>query len=147
MVEYTKEFKEFMTKTVIETLREAAKEGLEESADIIVARMRLLVPENEGELRRSIGWTWGDLPKGAVLFGTASGGQDWLHIKIYAGNEKTLVANTRGVLFQNAKLQEFGTREMKANPFFYPAWRASRRGARSRVTRKVNKAIRMLNDS
>ncbi|KZL04544.1 hypothetical protein PsAD2_04627 [Pseudovibrio axinellae] len=146
MVKGEEAFQRFMTKTVPERIRRAAMEALEESADIIVQKMKFLVPEHEGKLRDSIGWTWGELPKGAVLFGTVGGGKDWLHIKIYAGNKKTIVTNKRGVQFQNAKLQEFGTREMKANPYFYPAWRTQKRGAKSRLTRRINKEIKALNN-
>ena len=63
-----------------------------------------------------------------------------LRIVIYAGNEKTRVGERDQ--FQLARLQEFGTQEMPANPFFFVTWRTKRQRVRSRITRSIRAAIK-----
>lgn len=123
--------------------REEIRAGLEASATEIVDLMKRMVPIKEGKLEASIGWTWGAPPDGASVF-TQAAGDAGLVITIYAGDRSTIVTNSRGVEFQNAFLQEFGTARMKANPFFRPAWRLNRRRARSRVSRAIGKAARRV---
>lgn len=114
-------------------VREAATKALEESAEEIVQTMRSFAPVDEGELRDSIGWTWGDAPKGTLTIGTV-GGREYgtLRITIYAGG---------GDAF-HARFQEFGTVKMAAHPFFFPAWRARKRRIRARISRAISKAIK-----
>lgn len=115
-------------------VREAAREALEDVAADIVAQMRAVAPRGEsGNLVGSINWTWGDAPKGSMVVGTVRGSDyGTMRITIYAGGGDAFYA----------KFQEFGTVKMAANPFFYPVWRARRRGAKSKITRAINKAIR-----
>lgn len=117
-------------------VREAAREALEDAAAEIVAQMRAVAPKGAtGRLAGSINWTWGDAPSGSMVIGTVAGsGDDYatMRITIYAGGGEAFYA----------KFQEFGTVKMAANPFFYPVWRARRRGAKSKITRAINKAIR-----
>lgn len=116
-------------KDVIAAVRAAMEEGAEE----IVALMKRLAPRDRGELVNSIGWTWGSAPKGAVAISTVGdGGAGVGVITIYAGG---------GSAF-HAVFQEFGTKNMTANPFFYPAYRALRSRVRSRITRAMKKAVR-----
>ena len=121
-------------------VRGAVIETRGQNADELVAFMKWNAPEKEGALIASIGWTWGSAPEGSMALGSMQ--QEDLTITVYAGNESTMVTNKRGVKFQNAKLQEFGTKNMPANPYFYVAWRALRRRHKSRLTRNVNKAIK-----
>jgi hypothetical protein len=44
--------------------------------------------------------------------------------------------------FQLARIMEFGTQEMPANPFFFPSWRTMKRRTRSRIARATRQAIR-----
>ena len=125
-------------------LRDEIIRTLEQNAEELVAEMKQNAPELSGELRESIGWTWGDAPEGSMAIGTVRGGDETLQITIYAGNEKTIVKNKSGGKFQLAKLQEFGTKNMAANPFFYPVYRLRKRRLKSRLTRNVNKVIRNL---
>ena len=125
-------------------LRDEIIRTLEQNAEELVAEMKQNAPELSGTLRESIGWTWGDAPAGSMAIGTVRGGDEALQITIYAGNEKTIVKNKSGGKFQLAKLQEFGTKNMAANPFFYPVYRLRKRRLKSRLTRKVNKVIRNL---
>ena len=124
-------------------VREAARQEMEKIADEIVTDMRRVAPKEDGLLAASIGWTWGDAPAGSMTVGNVFGREyGTMRIVIHAGNETTIVTNEMGERFQNAALQEHGTAEMPANPFFFPVWRARRRSVKGRITRAINKAIR-----
>ena len=124
-----------------QAVQDAATETLEQNANEIVAMMRRLVPKDSGRLAASIGWTWGDAPEGSISVGSVAGSPDSARrITIYAGSAQTMVTNSRGIKFQLAKLQEFGTKKMAANPFFYPSIRANRTKGRARLSRNVRKA-------
>jgi len=129
-------------KRLPEAVRLAVRAEMELIAQQMVAQMRRLAPRDQGELAASIGWTWGAAPDGAIAIASVGDGE--MRITIYAGNDRTKVFNSRGVAFQNAKLQEFGTKAMPASPFFFPVVRAQRRGARSRITRAATKAARQI---
>jgi HK97 gp10 family phage protein len=114
-------------------VREAARLELERNATAIVADMKRVAPVDDGALRDSIGWTWGEAPAGSLVIGTVGGrGYGTLRITIYAGGREAFYA----------RFQEFGTVKMAANPFFFPVWRARRRRTRSRITRSISKAIK-----
>lgn len=117
-------------------VRAAAREALEDVAEDLVRQMRAAAPKGAtGKLAKSIGWTWGDAPDGSMLIGTVAGSKrDYatMRITIYAGGGDAFYA----------RFQEFGTVKMAANPFFYPVWRARKRGAKSKITRAISKAIR-----
>lgn len=126
-----------------QAVKDEVRPALEKSADEIVDLMRRAVPVDEGDLRRSIGWTWGAPPEGASVFAQAAG-EAGLVITIYAGNRQTVVTNSRGVEFQNAFIQEYGTTERSANPFFRPSWRLGRKRAQNRISRSLGKAARKV---
>lgn len=115
-------------------VRQAAREAMEDVAQGIVTDMKRAAPRGAtSSLVNSIGWTWGEAPAGAMTVGTV-GGREYgsMRITIYAGGGKAFYA----------RYLEFGTSKMVAHPFFYPVWRTRRRSARSRITRRINKAIR-----
>ena len=115
-------------------VRKAARETLEQNAEELVSEMKRVAPKGVSlDLVNSIGWTWGDAPEGSMVIGTV-GGKDYstLRITIYAGGGDAFYA-----IFQ-----EFGTKDMPANPFFYPVWRTRKRRVKSRLTRNINKAIK-----
>lgn len=114
-------------------VKSAAREALEDVATDLVNQMRAAVPRKSGDLAASINWTWGEAPAGAMTLGSVAG-SDYatMRITIYAG---------AGDAFYG-RFQEFGTVKMAANPFFYPVWRARKRGAKSKITRAISKAIR-----
>lgn len=134
MVKGLRRFKKRLTRDVPEAVREAAKKALAQGAAELVAEMKRRAPVESGDLRESIGWTWGDAPKGAMVIGEvrnpASKGD--LRITIYAGG---------GDVYYHW-FQEFGTKNMPANPFFFPTYRGQKRRVKGRVTRAINKAIR-----
>lgn len=113
-------------------VREEISKAIELGAQEMVEFARRLVPVDKGDLRDSIGWTWGAAPKGSIALTTIDGGSRNLKITIYAGNDKAYYA----------RWQEFGTKTHRAQPYFFPAYRAIRKRIRSRVTRAINKAAK-----
>lgn len=142
-------------------VRSAARQALAESADEIVATMKSLAPVSPtgshgwqpGMLRSSIQATFGDgsVPKYAAF--RARRGRRPINI-----NDPDLsVTITAGDSFvRYAHLVEFGTRPhfqpkrgrmhpgTKAQPFFYPAYRAHRKRVKARITRAINRAVKRL---
>lgn len=112
----------------------AAKAQAQTSGEQVASAMRYLVPREQGELIRSI------RVEDAASIETSKGARGFIGVVVKAGDETTIVTNERGQRFQNAKLQENGTKNMPANPFFNPAWRANRTRVRSAITRAVRKA-------
>lgn len=120
------------------------KRALAHSADEIVAFMKRLAPvlknpddrRRAGALRDSIAWTWGKAPEGSFVIGEVRSSDiaGDLTITIYAGGPDDEAFYARFI--------EFGTQSMKAQPFFYPAYRAMRKRAKSRITRAINKAAK-----
>lgn len=147
-----------LTRIIPDKAKAAARRALEQSADEMVAMMKRLVPVDSGDLRDSIGWTWGKKPiYSQAIAKVKSAGSGDMVITIYAGNY--------GVRY--AHLVEFGSARHiikakrakalgkdgrlgievhhpggKAQPFFFPSYRALRRSARARVSRAISKAIK-----
>ena len=117
-----------------EKVQQAARETLEKNAQEIVEMMQRFVPKDEFVLWASIGWTWGDAPEGSMTVGKVKGsGKAYgtMAITIYAGGGKAF----------HGQFQEFGTKNMPANPFFFPSYRAKRRGVQQSLARAVKKAV------
>ena len=117
--------------------REAAAAAMEECAAEIVAEMKLLVPVDSGDLRDSIGWTWGDIPAGSFMIDEIRSGKNagdqyaTLRIKIYAGNKDAFYA----------RFIEFGTKTgVRAQPFFFAAYK--KWGGKAKFRARVRAAIR-----
>lgn len=123
-------------RNVMPTVREEVRKQMEKEAEKVANRMRYLVPRKRHILAKSIGWSWGEAPEGSVAIGAV--GEGALKITIHAGDASTMVKG-RSISFQNAKLQEFGTVRMPANPFFYPAWRQLRSGVKGNIRRAVKR--------
>lgn len=135
-------------KVIPKVARDEMRVELGRQADEIVAMMKRLAPKGEtGELEKSIGWTWGTkVPKGAMAL--ATGGRGDLTITIFAGNEKAYYArwvefgtqpHVAGGKFEGA--QHPGA---TAQPFFYPGWRAARKGARRTLRKAAAAAARKV---
>lgn len=120
---------------------EALAEQLEANATALVAEMKRLAPKETGRLAASIGWTWGDAPKGTMTLGTVKGGRrsgqgfGVMRITIYAGGR-----GKKDPFW--AWFQEFGTSKMAANPFFFPTYRAKKSAMKSAATRAFKKAVK-----
>lgn len=118
--------------------REAAAAAMEEGAQEIVDAMKKAAPVDSGDLRDSIGWTWGEVPAGSFVVDEIRSGKNkgdqyaTLRIKIYAGNREAFYA----------RFQEFGTRSQPAQSFFFPTWKAKRAEFRRRIRERVRKRIK-----
>lgn len=118
--------------------REAAAAAMEEGAQGIVDAMRMAAPIQSGDLRDSIGWTWGEVPAGSFMIDEIRSGKNkgdqyaTLRIKIYAGNRDAFYA----------RFQEFGTRSQPAQPFFYVTWSKERAKFRRRIRDRIRKRIK-----
>lgn len=122
------------------------KEAMGQGADEIVSLMKSLVAVDSGDLRDSIGWTWGDAPKYSQKIATVKSSDGKLVITIYAGNSKVRYGH----------LVEFATKAHEnggqfagtthpgtsAQPFFFVSYRALRRRTKSRITRAINKSAK-----
>jgi HK97 gp10 family phage protein len=115
-----------------EEIKEELRKVLGESAEEIAAMARRLVPVEEGDLRASIGWTFGRPPKGSLTLAQADVSD--ISVSVYAGNNRAFYA----------RWVEFGTVKMRARPFFFPSYRALKRRVRGRVTRATTKAARKV---
>lgn len=109
----------------------ASRKAMEKGAEELVAMMKRLVPVDQGDLRNSIGWTWGNAPKGSTVLAESAPTERGLKITVFATDFK-------------ARWLEFGTVKMRAQPYFFPSWRALRKRIKSRILREQRKAIRFV---
>jgi HK97 gp10 family phage protein len=126
----------------------AIRKAMEQSADQIVMQMKRLAPVDDGDLQMSISWTWGEAPKGSLKIGAVASKTGSMKITIFAGNEKAYYArfvefgtapHLAGGKFEGAKIPA-----IRAQPFFYVAFRAERKRAKSRVSRAITKAAKQV---
>ena len=68
------------------------------------------------------------------VLGAATRGDPDLTAIVTAGDEKAYYS----------RFAEFGTVKTQAQPFFYPAWRASRKKIRSNISRASNSAAKKV---
>lgn len=109
----------------------AARTGGEEVAGVMCAT----APRDEMELIRSI-----RVEDASSIKTTKGLDVNFIGVVVKAGDDTTLVTNSRGQKFQNAKLQEHGTKEMSANPYFNASYRRVRTRVKGRITRAIRKA-------
>ena len=112
----------------------AAKAQARKGGEEVATAMRYLAPRDDGELQRSI------RVEDANSVTTRRGQRGFVGVMVKAGDSSTVVTNSSGGRFQNARLQEFGTKTRPASPYFYPAWRANRTRVRAGITRAIRKA-------
>jgi len=142
-------------KVLPEVAREQIRAAMAKEADEIVALMKRLVQVDDGDLQKSIGWTWGNkVPKGAMAVATKGKGD--LSITIFAGNEKAYYA--RWIEFGTQShdipgapdwvrpMLEHGVTHpgSKAFPFFYPGWRAGRKQAKRNLRKAAREAAKKV---
>lgn len=116
-------------------VRLAAKKEAEAQAQGVANAMKVLAPKDQGELIRSI-----RVEAKETIVRPKGGEADYTGVAIKAGDETTIVTNSSGARFQNARIQEFGTKTRPASPFFFIAWRANRRRVRAALTRAIRQA-------
>lgn len=107
--------------------------AMERMADQMVREMKALAPVESGALKASIGWRWGDAPRGSLSIATFRGRQ--------FGQLKLTLFAAGGEAFYGV-FQEFGP---NAQPFFFPVYRANRRLVRGRVSRAITKVVKRAN--
>lgn len=126
-----------------ETSTEVA-EAMGKAADEVVEMMKRLVPVKTGKLRDSIGWTFGQAPKGSIRVATYK--QGLLQLTIYAGDEEAFWARfvefgTQG----HEQLGKFiGTKHpgTTGQPFFFPSYRAMRKEIKKKIRLAISEAIK-----
>lgn len=121
LADLTKRFKAIPQK-VKQRVAPAVKQG----GDELVARMKYLAPSEDGELANSI---------------VATDGPVELSVTISAGGEATTVDTPRGP-FDVALAQEYGTKDMPRNSFFWPSVNSLKKRVRSRIDRAISKATK-----
>lgn len=149
-----------LTVTIPAHAEKATVEAMEQGATEMVALMKSLAPKKSGKLAASIGWTWGDAPKGALALGKmrGRGATGRKYITIYAGGgdayyarfiefgtqSHTITAKNAPALHLHGDIfvEEVEHPGSAAQPFFYPAYRALRKRVRGRITRQMKKAIK-----
>jgi HK97 gp10 family phage protein len=62
-------------------------------------------------------------------------------INIKAGGAKTRKQGKAAKPYDYGRAVEFGTQDMKAQPFFFPIWRARKKDARAAVRKAVKQAV------
>lgn len=117
------------------TIKLEVMAAMEKEANTLVSEMKLLVPVEHGDLRNSIKWTWGKTPKGALKIGKAFG-------KNYGKIAITIYASDPKGVFDNARMQEFGTKKMQSSPFFFPVYRANKQIIKGQLSRAVTRGVK-----
>lgn len=118
-------------------------------ADQIVGMMKRLVPVDQGDLRDSIGWTFGEPPKGSiVVFKSRPVRGLNMRLSIFAGNDKAFYARwvefgTQGHL-QGGQFKGTQHPGTAAHPFFYPAYRFHKKKIKGKVSRALNKEAKRI---
>jgi HK97 gp10 family phage protein len=117
----------------------AIRAAMEKQAQAIVEMAQRLVPVVTGTLRDSIGWTWGEAPKGSMSLAVvkATGGNE-MTLTVYAGSR----VGKGGAFY--ARWVEFGTINQPAQPYFYVSYRANRKKAKSAIRRAVTKSAKAV---
>ena len=130
--------------------RAAMRQALEQNAAEITAMQKRLAPVASGDLRNSIGSTFGKFrAANANVRGVAGGGgsDPDLSVTIHAGDAKAFYAaflefGASGPWQIGGRFEGATHPGFSAQPFFYPAWRALKRRSKSRLTRAMRKSIK-----
>lgn len=115
-----------------EGVKQAVVPALIRSGDELVGRMRTLCPVDSGKLRDSITAT---PPGQATPPYSQPGGST-----VVPENAVMVTAGDKDVRY--AALVEFGTSHSKAEPYFWPAFRLTRKRIQNRIKRSISKAVR-----
>jgi HK97 gp10 family phage protein len=109
-------------------MREKVEAAMLESAEAIVQAARLRAPVATGEVRETI-----------RQHGVKVGKRGGLYVAITSGDTGTL-EESDGKNYQVARLLEFGTVKMPAQPFMLPAYHSQRNRAKARLRRAMRDA-------
>jgi HK97 gp10 family phage protein len=114
------------------SIKKAVGPALLKSANETTDTMRRLVPEDEGDLKKSISVT--------------PGGQSTPPYS-QPGGSMVVAENAAAITVGNSKVRyghlvEYGTGKAPAQPYFWPAVRLTRKRNTNRIKRAVGKAVR-----
>jgi HK97 gp10 family phage protein len=115
-----------------EAVRDAVQPALVKSAEELQARMRLLAPKDTGALANSIAVT---LPGESTPPYSQPGGSR-------TAGETEVIVTAGNSAVRYAHLQEYGTADAPARPFFWPAFRLTRKRIENRIKRAIAKAVK-----
>lgn len=122
--------------------------AMEQSANQTVALMKSLAPVDSGDLQMSISWTWGDAPKGSLKIGQIKSREGNMRITIFAGGGDAyysrMVEFGTSPFVSGGKFAGAANPGVRARPFFYVSFRATRKSAKSRVSRAITKAAKEI---
>ena len=127
-----------------EQTADAVGPAMGKAAQLIVDMMKRQVPVDHGDLRDSIGWTFGEKPKYAQAITRAKFGTT--RVTIFAGNSKVRYAHL--VEFGTAPHVNAGIFEgsqnpgTKAQPYFFSSYRALKRDAQKIIRLAIRDAVR-----
>jgi len=119
-------------------VRKEMRAAMTTGAEELVSMQKRLAPVDSGDLRDSIGYSFGEYRAAnsnvrGVGVGSRVGDPD-LSVTVHAGDAKAYYA----------AFLEFGTVNMAAHPFFFPAYRALRKRIRSRISRASSNAAKKI---
>ncbi|MGE3247965.1 MAG: HK97-gp10 family putative phage morphogenesis protein [Beijerinckiaceae bacterium] len=113
-------------------VREAVPPALAKSGEELAGRMKILAPEDSGDLKESIAVT---LPGQSTPPYSQPGGS-----RVAKENEVLVTAGNSAVRYPH--LVEYGTSKAPAQPYFWPAFRLTRKRITNRLRRAIAKAVR-----
>ncbi|ODN68846.1 HK97-gp10 family putative phage morphogenesis protein [Methylobrevis pamukkalensis] len=110
-------------------VRQAVAPIIEAEASRMVATARRFAPDGDGDLDASI---------------RKEDGAHQMQTLVRAGGSSTTrpVRDGASATYDYSHANEWGTADMPANPFFYPAWRLTKKKASAAIRRAMRKAIR-----
>lgn len=115
-----------------QAVKEAVQPALLKSGEELAERMRALAPEDTGDLKESIAVT----PPGGTTPPYSQPGGSTL-----AGDNQVLVT-AGNIDVRYPHLVEYGTAEAPAQPYFWPAYRLTKKRIQNRTKRAISKAVR-----
>lgn len=123
-----------LPKAVRAELHKALQVSAEEMADVV----QRFAPLDSGALRASVGYKFGAFEAdNANVRGVGTGGgagDAELTVTVHAGDKKAFYA----------AFLEFGTVRMAAQPYFFPAYRLTKKRVKSRISRATTAAARRV---
>lgn len=119
-------------KAIPRAVKQAVVPALMTSGNELADRMKHLAPEDTGALKDSITVTppGGTTPPYSQPGGSRTAGEN--QVLVTAGNDEVRYPH----------LVEYGTEEAAAQPYFWPAYRLTKKRAANRIKRAVRKAVR-----
>lgn len=115
-----------------QAVKDAVKPALIKSGEELVDRMQHLAPVDSGALKGSITYT---PPGGTTPAYSQPGGS-----RVVLENQVVVTAGNSDVRYPH--LVEYGTTEAHAQPFFWPAYRLTKKRISTRIKRAITKAAR-----